>query len=213
MGQTGAARRVAPVFHPHTAISFRQDPPSFSGVDSVLSPLEIGLRLLAATAAGMILGINRDLKGKPTGMRTLALVCLGASLATVATVYLGSIQKDPNALSRVVQGVLQGVLTGIAFLGAGAIIRKDNDTTPGLTTAANVFVVAAIGIACGLGAWWAALIGWVLALIVLGGLSRIEKRLEQAAGKKSASDDQNPSPPKPSFADPASPDHFKPDGR
>ena len=156
-------------------------------MDSVLSPLEIGLRLVAAAAAGLLLGVNRDLKRKPTGMRTLALVCLGAAMATVATVYLADIQSDPNALSRVVQGVLQGVLTGIAFLGAGAIIRKDNsDETPGLTTAANVFVVAAIGIACGLGAWWVALIGWVLALVILAGLSRIERQLEQIAGKKSA---------------------------
>ena len=180
-------------------------------MDSVLSPLEIGLRLLAATAAGMLLGVNRDLKGKPTGMRTLALVCLGASLATVATVYLADIQKDPNALSRVVQGVLQGVLTGIAFLGAGAIIRKDNDETPGLTTAANVFVVASIGIACGLGAWWAALIAWVLALVVLAGLTSFEKRLERM-GQKKAPDGSKPLPPKPSLADPASPDHTKPDG-
>jgi putative Mg2+ transporter-C (MgtC) family protein len=182
-------------------------------MDTVLTPLEIGLRLLAATVAGMLIGINRDLKGKPTGMRTLALVCLGASLATVATVYLADIQQDPNALSRVVQGVLQGVLTGIAFLGAGAIIRKENsDETPGLTTAANVFVVAAIGIACGLGAWWAALFGWVLALIVLGGLHRVEKRLERMA-EKNAPKEAKPLPPKPSLADPASPDHGKSDGR
>jgi putative Mg2+ transporter-C (MgtC) family protein len=181
-------------------------------METVLTPLEIGLRLLAATAAGMLIGINRDLKGKPTGMRTLALVCLGASLATVATVYLADIQSDPNAASRVVQGVLQGVLTGIAFLGAGAIIRKDNDETPGLTTAANVFVVAAIGIACGLGAWWAALIGWALALVVLAGLGRVEKRLEEMGGKKTAGNSSKPLPPKPSLADPASPDHTKPQG-
>jgi putative Mg2+ transporter-C (MgtC) family protein len=182
-------------------------------MDTVLTPLEIGLRLLAATVAGMLIGINRDLKGKPTGMRTLALVCLGASLATVATVYLADIQADPNALSRVVQGVLQGVLTGIAFLGAGAIIRKDNDETPGLTTAANVFVVAAIGIACGLGAWWAALIGWVLALVVLAGLGRVEKRLEEMGGKKTPGNSSRPLPPEPSLADPASPDHTKPQGQ
>jgi putative Mg2+ transporter-C (MgtC) family protein len=153
-------------------------------METVLAPLEIALRLLAAAAAGLVLGINRDLKGKPTGMRTLALVCLGAALATVATVYLADIQKDPNALSRVVQGVLQGVLTGIAFLGAGAIIRNGKDETPGLTTAANVFVVAAIGIACGLGEWWAALFGTVLALIVLAGLGPIEQRLERMAEEK-----------------------------
>ncbi len=180
-------------------------------METVLTPLEIGLRLLAATVAGMLIGINRDLKGKPTGMRTLALVCLGASLATVATVYLADIQQDPNALSRVVQGVLQGVLTGIAFLGAGAIIRKDSaDETPGLTTAANVFVVAAIGIACGLGVWWAALIGWVLALVVLGGLHRVEKRLERIAEKK-APKDARTLPTKPDLADPASPQHSRPE--
>jgi putative Mg2+ transporter-C (MgtC) family protein len=153
-------------------------------METVLAPLEVALRLLAATAAGVVLGINRDLKGKPTGMRTLALVCLGAALATVATVYLGDIQSDPDALSRVVQGVLQGVLTGIAFLGAGAIIRRDHSEMPGLTTAANVFVVAAIGIACGLGEWWAALFGVVLALLVLAGLGPVEQRLERMAEEK-----------------------------
>jgi putative Mg2+ transporter-C (MgtC) family protein len=154
-------------------------------MESVLEPLEIALRLLAATAAGLVLGVNRDLKRKPTGMRTLALVALGAALATVATVYLSDIQSDPNALSRVVQGVLQGVLTGIAFLGAGAIIRSENpNQTPGLTTAANVFVTAAIGIACGLGEWWAALFGTAAALIVLAALSPIESRLEAMANTK-----------------------------
>ena len=154
-------------------------------MDSTLQPLEIALRLGAAVLAGVLIGINRDLKHKPTGMRTLALVCLGAALATVATVYLTDIQKDPNALSRVVQGVLQGVLTGIAFLGAGAIIRNEKDgQVPGLTTAANVFVVAAIGIACGLGAWWPALLGAGFAFMVLVGLSPIERRLERHAETK-----------------------------
>ena len=76
------------------------------------------------------------------------------------------------------------VSAGIAFLGVGAIIRHDNKETPGLTTAANVFVVAAIGIACGMGAWQAALFGSTLALIVLVGLSPIEQRLERMAEKK-----------------------------
>src|SRR5512134_2674518 len=152
-------------------------------METVLEPFEVALRLGAATLAGVILGINRDLKNKPTGMRTLALVCLGAALATVATVYLSDMQSDPNALSRVVQGVLQGVLTGIAFLGAGAIIRRDSET-PGLTTAANVFVVAAIGIAFGLGQWWAALFGGAFALVVLAGLAPIEQHIERMAEEK-----------------------------
>jgi putative Mg2+ transporter-C (MgtC) family protein len=149
-------------------------------METILAPAEIGLRLVAAVVAGLILGVNRDLKGKPTGMRTLALVCLGSALATVGAVYLADMHADPNALSRVVQGVLQGVLTGIAFLGAGAIIRRDSET-PGLTTAANVFVVAAIGIACGMGQWWAACFGTALALIVLAVLGPVEQRLERLA--------------------------------
>lgn len=154
-------------------------------METVLEPLEVALRLLAATAAGLILGVNRDLKGKPTGMRTLGLVSLGAALATVATVYLADIQSDANALSRVVQGVLQGVLTGIAFLGAGAIIRTEKPgETPGLTTAANVFVTAAIGIACGLGEWWAALFGAIIAFLVLAVLSPLERRLEAVANTR-----------------------------
>jgi putative Mg2+ transporter-C (MgtC) family protein len=162
-------------------------------METVLEPLEVGLRLLAATTAGIILGINRDLKRKPTGMRTLALVALGAAMATVSTVYLADIQSDPNSLSRVVQGVLQGVLTGIAFLGAGAIIRSDKkDDHPGLTTAANVFVTAAIGIACGMGEWWAALFGTAIALGVLAGLSPLERHLENMAEKQRKRDPANP---------------------
>jgi putative Mg2+ transporter-C (MgtC) family protein len=163
-------------------------------METVLEPSEVALRLFAAAAAGIILGINRDLKRKPTGMRTLALVALGAALATVTSVYLTKIQADPNALSRVVQGVLQGVLTGIAFLGAGAIIRSDKaGEHPGLTTAANVFVVAAIGIACGLGEWWAAFFGFAFAFIILVALSPIEQRLERLANKKHPEDAKKPS--------------------
>jgi putative Mg2+ transporter-C (MgtC) family protein len=163
-------------------------------METVLAPIEVALRLFAAAMAGVILGINRDLKRKPTGMRTLALVALGAALATVATVYLADIQSDPDALSRVVQGVLQGVLTGIAFLGAGAIIRSDKaGEHPGLTTAANVFVVAAIGIACGLGEWWAAFFGFLFAFLILVALSPIEQRLERLANKQHPEDPNKPS--------------------
>lgn len=164
-------------------------------METVLEPAEVALRLFAAAMGGVILGVNRDLKRKPTGMRTLALVSLGAALATVSSVYLTKIQGDPDALSRVVQGVLQGVLTGIAFLGAGAIIRKEDKAGehPGLTTAANVFVVAAIGIACGLGEWWAALFGFLLAFLILVALSPIEQRLERMAEKKHQADPSKPS--------------------
>ena len=85
---------------------------------------DIALRLAAATAIGMVLGLNRDLHGKPTGMRTLGLVGLGASLAVTAVIDPSIAPSDAlNAVSRVVQGIL----TGIGFLGAGVIVRGSGE--------------------------------------------------------------------------------------
>ena len=81
------------------------------------------MRLGAATAAGMAIGINRDLTNKPIGMRTLALVSLGAAAVTVASIQFSFIDNHPDALSRVVQGVIQGIMAGISFIGAGVILR------------------------------------------------------------------------------------------
>ena len=102
----------------------------------------------------MAIGINRDLTHKPIGMRTLALVSLGAAAVTVASIQFSFMDNHPDALSRVVQGVIQGIMAGISFIGAGVILRdhKAGEVT-GLTTAATVWVTAALGIACGLGAW------------------------------------------------------------
>lgn len=77
-------------------------------METILHPAEIALRLFAAAVAGVTLGADRGIRGKPAGLRTLGLVGLGAALATVSAVYLSPIQTNPNALSRVVQGVLQG---------------------------------------------------------------------------------------------------------
>ena len=81
------------------------------------------MRLGAATAAGIAIGINRDLTNKPIGMRTLALVSLGAAAVTVASIQFSFIDNHPDALSRVVQGVIQGIMAGISFIGAGVILR------------------------------------------------------------------------------------------
>lgn len=151
-------------------------------MDSTLAPQEILLRLLAAVVAGGILGVTRDLEGKPTGMRTLGLLALGAASLTTAALYLSDIQHHADAESRVIQGLIQGVLTGIGFLGAGAVLRRDgNGRIQGLTTSANVLVVAAIGIACGVGAWWGALITTALAFVLLVLLHPLERRLEAMA--------------------------------
>jgi putative Mg2+ transporter-C (MgtC) family protein len=129
---------------------------------------DILLRLGAAAAAGMILGINRDLANKPIGARTLGLVALGAAIAAVGTIQFPGIAENPDAASRVLQGIIQGVMAGISFIGAGVILRDvSTKTVEGLTTAATVWVAAALGIACGLAAWGAALLGLGLALFLL----------------------------------------------
>jgi putative Mg2+ transporter-C (MgtC) family protein len=129
---------------------------------------EVALRLGAAAAIGIIIGLNRDLADKPIGMRTLALVTLGASSVAVAGVQVPELQGQPDSLSRVVQGIIQGVMAGISFIGAGVILRDSKTrTVEGLTTAASVWVAAALGIACGLGMWNVAAVGTVIAMVLL----------------------------------------------
>ena len=130
------------------------------------------LRLGAATVSGVAIGINRDLTHKPIGMRTLALVALGAAAVTVAAIQFSFMDNHPDALSRVVQGVIQGIMAGISFIGAGVILRDPKaGEVSGLTTAATVWVTAALGIACGLGAWVVVATTLALALFVLAGLA------------------------------------------
>lgn len=139
---------------------------------------EILLRLAAATAIGMGLGLDRDVRRKPSGMRTLGLVGLGAALVSLATVNLPQFEGHPDALSRVVQGVLQGVLAGVGFIGAGVILRdRDAKEVQGLTTAATVWVTAALGIACALAPWTLIGVGAGAAAIILVIVNPIERRL------------------------------------
>ena len=141
------------------------------------------LRLGAATAAGMVVGLNRDMHNKPIGMRTLGLVSLGAAMVTVATVYFESMIEHPDALSRVVQGVIQGIMAGISFIGAGVILRDAQaKTVEGLTTAATVWVSAALGIACGLGAWVIAGAGIMFSLFLLVAVGWSERVFKWTGG-------------------------------
>jgi putative Mg2+ transporter-C (MgtC) family protein len=143
------------------------------------------MRLGAATAAGIALGINRDLSHKPIGMRTLALVALGAAAVSVAAIQFSFLDNHPDALSRVVQGVIQGIMAGISFIGAGVILRdaKAGEVT-GLTTAATVWIAAALGIACGLGAWVIVVTTLALALLVLAGLHGADTWLSRRAQRE-----------------------------
>jgi putative Mg2+ transporter-C (MgtC) family protein len=137
-----------------------------------MPPEEVALRLAIATLVGAILGYNRELHDKPAGLKTLALVSLGGGLAPI--VILSSTEPGPDAISR----VLQGVLTGVGFLGAGVIMHRESvGVVKGLTTAAVVWVVAGLGLAAGMGLHWPVLIGTGLALLILTLGHRFERRV------------------------------------
>jgi putative Mg2+ transporter-C (MgtC) family protein len=111
---------------------------------------EILLRLGIATLAGAAIGLNRDLHGKPIGLRTLAIVCLASAMV----VTIADLSDDVAKLSDATSRVIQGILTGIGFLGAGVIMRTEAHTrVRGLTSAACTFLTACVGIVCGAGQW------------------------------------------------------------
>ena len=140
--------------------------------------LFIVLRLLAAAIAGLTLGLQREVSEKPIGMRTLAMVSLGAAMVSVAAVRYPGLAGEPDAVSRALQGVLQGLMVGVGFIGAGVILRDESTKkVHGLTTATTVWIAAGVGIACGIGDWTVAAAGLVLALIILVALKKIEQRV------------------------------------
>jgi putative Mg2+ transporter-C (MgtC) family protein len=138
--------------------------------------LDIALRLGAATLAGIVIGINRDLAEKPVGMRTLGLVSLGSAVVSLAALQFHNVADFPDALSRVVQGIIQGIMGGIGFIGAGVILRDPAaGKVEGLTTAATVWVTAAFGIACAMAAWRLLIVATALALFLLFAFAWTEK--------------------------------------
>ena len=154
---------------------------------------DVSLRLIMAVVVGLLIGVDREWRGKPVGIRTLALVSLGSALICLATVHYSPLRADPNAISRVVQGVIQGVMTGIGFLGAGAIVKgQTQEQAHGLTTAATVWVTASLGIACALATWAIVWIGVGLTLVVLVALRPVDAWFDRhrvELGGKSAKND------------------------
>ena len=141
-----------------------------------MSPFaDIAIRLSAATLAGAVIGLNRDLHGKPAGVRTHGLVALGAAVSTLLVVQLGGGKADANAVSRVVQGII----TGIGFLGAGVILRDAAGHVSGLTTAATIWICAALGSVCGLGQWELVLTSLGLVLLILWAGGPVEQLAER----------------------------------
>ena len=124
--------------------------------------LEIILRLLLAAVFGMAIGYQHEHVGKPAGLRTHALVCLGAALFTIVSVYgFKSSLVDPSRVAA-------GVVAGVGFLGAGVIFRGfRGDRVAGLTTAASIWATAAVGLAAGVGMYLISFIAAVICVALL----------------------------------------------
>jgi putative Mg2+ transporter-C (MgtC) family protein len=139
--------------------------------------LDMALRLFAALVVGGLIGLERTYRGRPAGFRTHALVCLSTSLLMLITVYetrwfpgltQGRVTLDPTRMA-------QGIMTGIGFLGAGTIM-KDGSSVRGLTTAASLWITAAIGILVGIGFFFPALCATALTLATLSLFRWVEDR-------------------------------------
>lgn len=139
----------------------------------------VTIRLLAAALFGAVIGIQREQAGKAAGVRTHMLVAMGSALFVIAPLEA---EFSREGLSR----VIQGIVTGIGFIGGGAILKlRDEREITGLTTAAGILMTSAIGVAAGLGLLGSALLGAALAWIILGVLGQIEFQLNKRQESKS----------------------------
>lgn len=149
------------------------------GLPQAEQVLRVGLRLLVALIVGLLIGLQRELTHKPAGVRTHLLVALGTALLVVTAVNAGMASAD-------VSRVIQGLVTGIGFLGGGTILKLTHEhEIRGLTTAAGIWLTAAASIAAGLGQFADAIIGVVFALIVLSAIGKL-------GGHAEGSDDNDP---------------------
>jgi putative Mg2+ transporter-C (MgtC) family protein len=125
-----------------------------------------------AVLLGGLIGIEREIHHKPAGLRTNILICLAAALFTQLALSIS--QDGFDSTSR----ILQGVITGVGFIGAGSVIRGSHEIH-GITTAASIWLVTGVGIACGFGMYDAAVGVTVIALIVLWGLHPLDRRIRK----------------------------------
>ncbi|MEQ8966834.1 MAG: MgtC/SapB family protein [Azospirillaceae bacterium] len=151
------------------------DTPLYAGLtlDTLL------LRLGAAALGGMIIGLDREILGKAAGLRTMMLVSLAAAVFTILTLGLAA---DPGGTDTRIRAdpirVVEAVVTGVAFLGAGSIIQA-RGAVRGLTTGAGIWMVGAIGTACGAGLYVLAGLATVMAATIMSGLGLVERRIRR----------------------------------
>ena len=142
--------------------------------------VRVVVRLLAAAGLGAVAGLQRERAHKPAGLRTHMLVALGSALFIIVPIELG--------LAGSLAQVMQGVATGIGFIGAGAILKlQESRDIQGLTTAAGIWMTAAVGVAVGLGGLGIAIVATVLTWMILSALIRIEHRLIRREAEMSKS--------------------------
>src|SRR5262249_25965831 len=142
-----------------------------AGMPDARQVVRIIIRLLAAMLLGAIIGIQREHTGKPAGLRTHMLVALGAALFVLTAMEAGMSSSD---LSR----VIQGLATGIGFIGGGAILKLSKEhEIKGLTSAAVIWMTAAVGVAVGLGRLWLAILSVILTWFILAVVGKIERRI------------------------------------
>jgi putative Mg2+ transporter-C (MgtC) family protein len=137
--------------------------------------VEIALRLGLAVFVGALIGWEREAAEKPAGLRTHMLVSLGSAMFVLTSIQMGAVEESPDVLSR----VMQGVIAGVGFLGAGEIFsttRSDSDRirVKGLTSAAAIWVSASLGIVMGCGLWQLGLLGAGITFLILWGVKKFE---------------------------------------
>jgi putative Mg2+ transporter-C (MgtC) family protein len=140
-----------------------------------LSDFELIRRLLTATVLGAVLGIERELQQKPAGLRTNILIAVGSAAFTLMSYRLAEPGADPARIAA-------QIVTGIGFLGAGAIMHRDSGVE-GLTTAATIWVNASVGVAAGGGEYHLAVIATAITLLALEVLRPVERLIAKRRGK------------------------------
>jgi putative Mg2+ transporter-C (MgtC) family protein len=149
------------------------------GPGKVIDYPEIALRLILAILLGGLIGMERETAHKPAGLRTNILVCLGTTLfILVAIVAFDDYPESPIDITR----VAAGIIVGIGFLGGGTILRTDRDIQ-GLTSAATIWFVCAIGMANGMGYYFLAIPGALLGFVVLRFVPLLERKFLQTRAK------------------------------
>lgn len=148
-----------------------------------ISYLELGIRIVIAVVLGGLVGLERELGDHAAGFRTHILVCLGSALVVLLSIYgFAEFAEEPNVRMDPARLAAQ-VISGIGFLGAGTILRTGT-TVSGLTTAASLWVVAAIGLAVGAGFYFGAFVGTFAVLICLFLLNKLEKTFSKSRKKR-----------------------------